>query len=114
MINCIFCDIINHQSPANVIIENDYVIAFHDVKKVAPIHFLVIPKVHIESIDDIKDSDAIYINHCLFSCVEVAKMLNIDQKGYRIVNNCKADGLQTVPHLHFHVLGGRQLTWPPG
>ena len=114
MDDCIFCKIVKGEIPCDKVYEDDKVLAFNDVNPEAPIHILVIPKEHIESIMDLKDSDS----HLLYNIMEVinhvSKEKGIDSKGFRIVNNIGKDGGQTVSHMHFHVLGGRALQWPPG
>lgn len=112
--DCIFCKIINNEIPSNKIYEDDKVLAFHDISKEAPIHFLVIPKEHIESANEINSKNADIISHIFLVINKIVKDLGIAESGYRIVNNCGKDGGQTVNHIHFHVLGQRDLKWPPG
>ena len=112
--DCIFCKIINNEIPSNKIYEDDKVLAFHDISKEAPIHFLVIPKEHIQSANEINSKNADIISHIFVVINKIVKELGIDESGYRIVNNCGKDGGQTVNHIHFHVLGQRDLKWPPG
>ena len=104
MSDCIFCKIIKGEIPSKKVYEDDKVLAFNDISPEAPVHFLIIPKEHIESVNDISEKNSEI----------VVKELGIDETGYRIVNNCGKDGGQTVNHMHFHVLGGRDLKWPPG
>ena len=111
--DCIFCKIANKEIPSNIIYEDDKVIAFYDLAPQAPIHFLVIPKQHIKCVDELNESNADIVAHIFTVIAKIAKQLNLSN-GYRIVNNCGEDGGQTVGHLHFHVLGGRLLAWPPG
>lgn len=112
--DCIFCKIINNEIPSNKIYEDDKVLAFHDINKEAPIHFLVIPKEHIQSVNEINSKNSEIISHIFVIINKIVKDLGIDESGYRIVNNCGKDGGQTVNHIHFHVLGQRDLKWPPG
>lgn len=112
--DCIFCKIIKGEIPSNKIYEDDKVLAFHDISKEAPVHFLVIPKDHIESINDINEENSKIISHIFTVISKIVKEFNISDTGYRIVNNCGKDGGQSVNHLHFHVLGQRELKWPPG
>ena len=112
--DCIFCKIINNEIPSNKIYEDDKVLAFHDINKEAPIHFLVIPKEHIVSVNEINSKNSEIISHIFVIINKIVKDLGIDESGYRIVNNCGKDGGQTVNHIHFHVLGQRDLKWPPG
>ncbi|GIM28075.1 histidine triad nucleotide-binding protein [Clostridium polyendosporum] len=114
MENCIFCKIIKGEIPSKKIYEDDKVIAFHDISPAAPVHVLVIPKEHIESANYITQENSKVIAHIFQVINKIVEELNISQGGYRIVNNCGNDGGQTVNHLHFHVLGGRELQWPPG
>ncbi len=113
MDDCIFCKIIKGQIPCDKVYEDDKVLAFNDINPEAPIHFLVVPKKHIESIMDFKEDNYSIINHIIKIISKIAKSKDLDN-GFRIVNNIGKDGGQTVPHIHFHVLGGRFLQWPPG
>ena len=114
MENCIFCKIINGDIPSNKIYEDDKVYAFNDINPEAPVHFLVIPKEHIESANALNENNANIVAHIFKVINKLVIEQGIAEKGYRIVNNCGEDGGQTVKHLHFHVLGGRNLQWPPG
>lgn len=111
--DCIFCKIINREIPSPLIYEDDKVVAFDDINPQAPVHFLIIPKEHIDSNDNVDESNASTIGHIFVIAKRLAKEKGLNS-GYRIVNNCKKDGGQTVDHLHFHVLGKRQMLWPPG
>lgn len=114
MEDCIFCKIINGDIPSKKIYEDDKVYAFYDINPEAPVHFLVIPKEHIQSANAIKENNADIVAHIFKVINKLVVDLNIAETGYRIVNNCGEDGGQTVNHMHFHVLGGRSLQWPPG
>ena len=114
MENCIFCKIISGDIPSKKIYEDDKVYAFYDINPEAPTHFLVIPKEHIESANTLNDENINIISHVFKIINKLVVDLGISEKGYRIVNNCGEDGGQTVKHIHFHVLGGRSLQWPPG
>lgn len=114
MDNCIFCKIIEGSIPSNKIYEDDTIYAFYDINPAAPVHFLVIPKMHISSANALNSENSAVVAHIFEVIGELAAKEGIAEKGYRIVNNCGTDGGQTVEHLHFHVLGGRNLTWPPG
>ena len=114
MEDCIFCKIINGDIPSKKIYEDDKVYAFNDINPEAPVHFLVIPKEHIKSVNDINENNADIVAHIFKVINKLVVELGVAEKGYRIVNNCGEDGGQTVKHLHFHVLGGRSLQWPPG
>lgn len=109
----IFKRIIDKEIPANIVYEDDDCLAFHDVNPQAPTHVLVIPKKEISSIDKIDDDDQQLIGHLWVVIRDLAKQLDLGS-GYRVVVNCGADGGQTVDHLHYHLLGGRILSWPPG
>ncbi|RVU55332.1 histidine triad nucleotide-binding protein [Anaerosphaera multitolerans] len=111
--DCLFCNIIKGEIPSDKVYEDDLVYVFNDIDKQAPVHFLIVPKKHIESTDDLVEEDKELVGHIFLVAKNLAKELGLE-KGYRIVNNCKEDGGQTVNHLHFHVLGKRPLTWPPG
>lgn len=114
MEGCIFCKIINGEIPSKKIYEDEKVYAFYDISPAAPTHFLVIPKQHIESVNALNDDNVEVISHIFKVINKLVVELNISDKGYRVVNNCGEDGGQTVNHIHFHVLGGRSLQWPPG
>lgn len=111
--DCIFCKIANGEIPSNKLYEDESVLAFYDLAPQAPVHFLVIPKAHIKSANELNEDNADVVAHIFAVISKLAKELRLE-KGYRIVNNCGEDGGQTVGHLHFHVLGGRLLAWPPG
>ena len=110
----IFNKIINREISADIIYENDKILCFKDIAAQAPIHLLIIPKKEIATINDIENSDKDLIGEMFIAAKEIAKKLNIEKKGYRLVFNCNEDGGQTVFHLHMHLLAGRKLTWPPG
>lgn len=112
--SCIFCKIVAGEIPSKKLYEDDKVLAFYDISPEAPVHFLVIPKEHIKSANEINEENASIISHIFVVINKLVKELNIDETGYRIVNNCGKDGGQTVDHIHFHVLGQRDLKWPPG
>lgn len=113
MADCIFCKIADKDIPSKTVYEDDQIIVFHDLEPQAPVHVLIIPKKHIASMDDLAEEDGELIAHLMLKIKEIAKELGLE-KGYRLVNNCGEDGLQTVKHLHFHLLGKRKMTWPPG
>jgi histidine triad (HIT) family protein len=109
----IFQRIIDKEIPAKIVYEDDRCLAFHDVAPQAPTHVLVIPKHPIPSVSAIEDDNLELVAHLWKVIRDLAGKLNLD-RGYRVVVNCGRDGGQSVDHLHFHLLGGRQLTWPPG
>lgn len=112
--DCLFCKIVNGDIPANVLFEDEDVIAFEDIMPQAPSHFLVIPKRHISTLNDLTDADANVVGKLQITAAKVAKQKGIADNGYRVVMNCNEAGGQTVYHIHMHVLGGRAMTWPPG
>ncbi|MBQ6400884.1 MAG: histidine triad nucleotide-binding protein [Firmicutes bacterium] len=113
MSDCIFCKIANGEIPVNVVYEDDRILSFHDADPQAPVHVLIIPKKHIPTMDDVTEEDGELIAHIMLKVKDIAKELGLNN-GYRLVNNCGEDGFQTVKHLHFHLLGKRRMTWPPG
>lgn len=113
MENCIFCKIAKKEIPSNMVYEDELVYCFHDLEPQAPVHVLLIPKKHIESTDAIEVEDSEILGHMMIKIKDIAAELGLDN-GYRVVINCGEDGFQTVKHLHFHILGKRKLTWPPG
>jgi histidine triad (HIT) family protein len=110
----IFKKIIDGEIPAQIIYEDDQCLAFHDVSPQAPVHVLVIPKQEIASLDALTAEDAALAGHLQLVLAKLARDLGLDKNGYRVVANCGSDGGQSVAHLHYHLLGGRQMTWPPG
>lgn len=114
MSECVFCKIVNNEIPSKRIYEDDKVIAFNDINPQAPVHFLVVPKKHIESFSTLSDNDTDLLKDISIVIKKLVKDFNIDKSGYRIVINTGKQGGQSVPHLHFHILGGRDLEWPPG
>ena len=114
MEECIFCKIVNKEIPSNIVYEDDLVVAFRDINPQAPVHILIVPKEHIPTLLDIDEDKKHLIFHAYMVAKKIAENEGIAEKGYRIVTNCGKDGGQTVYHLHFHLLGGRFMTWPPG
>lgn len=111
--DCLFCKIINGEIPSNKIYEDDFVLAFKDIDPQAPFHAIIIPKTHIKCADDISSENSGLIAKVFEAAAKISKEQNLE-KGYRIVNNCGEEGGQTVGHIHFHMLAGRLLAWPPG
>jgi histidine triad (HIT) family protein len=109
----IFTKIIAREIPADVLHEDDLCMAFRDIAPKAPTHFLVIPKKEIVSVSDLTEDDQAIMGRCIVVAAKVAASEGLTD-GYRLVCNSGEDGGQEVPHLHFHVMGGRKLTWPPG
>ena len=112
--DCLFCKIISGEIPSKKVYEDDKVYAFYDISPAAPVHVLIIPKEHIPSANALTKENAGVVGHIFAVAAKLAADLGIAEGGYRIVNNCGEDGGQTVHHLHFHLLGGRSLQWPPG
>jgi len=110
----IFTKIINKEIPADILYEDDEVLAFKDVSPQAPVHFLVIPKIQIKTLNDLDESHATLIGKMTLTAQKIAKEQGVADDGYRLVMNCNEYGGQTVYHIHMHVLGGRELSWPPG
>jgi histidine triad (HIT) family protein len=109
----LFEKIIARQIPADIVFEDDQCLAFRDIAPQAPVHILIVPKKHIERVGAASQADRALLGHLLFSAAEIARLEKLAD-GYRIVINNGSNGGETVPHLHVHLLGGRQLSWPPG
>jgi len=107
--NCLFCKIINKELPASIVFEDELVMAFRDIHPVAPEHILIVPKKHIPDLTALTPDDQALIGHIHLVAIEVAKKAGIADKGFRLVINCKEDGGQVIYHVHFHLLGGRQM-----
>jgi len=114
MPGCLFCNIIAKTIPADIVFENDHVVAFRDIRPVAPVHALVIPKQHLTGIHEATPAEAAMLGQVLLAARDVAEKLGLATGGYRLVVNQGPDAGQSVFHLHCHVLGGRPLGWPPG
>ena len=110
--SCLFCRIIAKEIPATIVLETEQCVAFRDITPRAPTHVLVVPRVHVDSLD--KAQDAGVLGAMLLTAAEVARLEGVASEGYRTVINTNAGAGQTVFHLHAHVLGGRALSWPPG
>ena len=114
MNDCIFCKIVSGDIPSSKIYEDEQVVAFRDISPQAPTHILVVPKRHISGVNELASADETLVGHVYGVVARLVKELGIAESGYRVVVNSGADGQQSVLHLHFHVLGGRLLAWPPG
>ena len=112
--DCLFCKIAQGKIPADIIYEDDRVVAFDDLHPKAPIHKLIIPRKHIATVNDLNTEDNELIGHMTQVAKKLAKDFKVDQSGYRILMNCNKNAGQEVFHIHMHLLGGRILTWPPG
>lgn len=113
--DCIFCKIADHEMPADLIFEDEFAAAFYDINPAAPIHILVIPKKHIANLLEVNAQDRRIVTHIMSEIVpKIVREQNLAERGFRLVVNTKEDGGQTVGHLHFHLLGARAMSWPPG
>lgn len=108
--DCLFCKIISKEIPADIVYEDDKVLAFRDINPQAPIHILIIPHKHINTINDANKDDQNLLGYMVLVAAQIAKDNGVDESGYRLVMNCNAEGGQTVFHIHLHILAGRQLT----
>ena len=113
LMDCLFCKIISGEIPSTKVYEDELCFAFRDINPQAPTHILVIPKTHIESVDKVDRTNSAVVGHIFEVIAKIAKDEGLSD-GYRVVSNIGERGQQTVPHLHFHVIGGRDMTWPPG
>lgn len=112
--DCLFCKIIEKKIPSKPVYEDDKLLAFHDINPKAPTHILIIPKKHIATIDELSSEDAVLTGDIILAAKQIAKEQGLSEKGYRLVFNVNNAGGQEVYHIHLHLLGGRQMTWPPG
>ena len=112
--DCLFCKIVNGDIPADIIYQSDEVVAFRDINPQAPTHVLIIPREHIATINDLESGDETAVGNLFLAAKEIASQEGIAEPGYRVAMNCNEAAGQTVFHLHLHLLGGRQLGWPPG
>ncbi len=112
--DCLFCKVAREEIPAKIIFRDDKVVAFDDIYPQAPHHKLIIPLKHIATLNELQAKDNELIGHMVQIAKKLAKDLNIAEDGYRLVLNCNPGAGQTVFHIHMHLLGGRQMTWPPG
>lgn len=112
--DCIFCKIVAGEIPSQKVYEDEDLFAFHDIQPAAPTHVLIIPKKHFSSLMDITEEDTVLFGKIILGVKKIAKQFGLDEAGFRVVNNMGEHGGQTVYHIHFHLLGGRTLAWPPG
>ncbi|MCO7247451.1 MULTISPECIES: histidine triad nucleotide-binding protein [Halomonadaceae] len=112
--DCLFCKIINREIPADIVYEDEHVLAFNDINPQAPTHQLIIPKKHIATLNDIHADDLATVGRLQYTAATLAQEQGFADDGYRVVMNCNEMGGQTVYHIHMHLLGGRQFTWPAG
>ncbi len=113
MEDCLFCKIIAGEIPSTKVYEDDYVYAFNDIDPQAPLHVVIVPKIHIKSAAEITAENSVYVAKIFEAVAKIAAQEGLE-KGFRVVNNCGEDGGQTVGHLHYHLLAKRFLAWPPG
>lgn len=114
MEDCLFCKIAAGEIPSNKVYEDDMVYAFYDIDPKAPVHILIIPKKHIQSILQVGEADFPYLQRMILVAQRIAAEKGIADEGFRLIFNTGKNGGQTVPHLHLHILGGRYMEWPPG
>lgn len=115
MTDCVFCKIASKEIPSEIVYEDDMIVSFKDLEPQAPVHVLIVPKKHIKSLSEATEQDKAVISHIMVDVVaQLAKKFKIASDGFRVVVNTGKMGGQTVPHLHFHLLGGRDMQWPPG
>lgn len=114
MSDCLFCKIVNREIPASIVYEDDRVLAFRDINPQAPTHLLVVPKQHIDSLNDLTSEHDAIVGELVRRAAAIAKTLGISAGGFRTVFNTNRDAGQTVFHIHLHLLGGRPMHWPPG
>ena len=111
---CLFCNIIDGKLPADIVYQDDEVLAFRDINPVAPTHILCIPRKHISTSNEFTAQDEAVAGKLLLTASKLAKQLGFAEDGYRLVMNCNGHAGQTVFHIHLHLLGGRHMSWPPG
>ncbi len=114
MDDCLFCKIVEGEIPADIVYENDTVVAFRDINPQAPTHILIIPREHISTINDLAPEHETVVGRMFSAAKEIAAAEGLTDKGYRVVMNCGEGAGQSVFHIHLHLLGGRGFDWPPG
>ena len=112
--SCLFCEIAAGDRPARVVYSDDQIVAFHDINPQAPVHVLIIPREHIATLLDTSPEHSALLGHMQETAIRLARSLELEASGFRLVTNCLEGGGQAVFHLHLHLLGGRQMNWPPG
>ncbi len=112
--SCIFCQIAAGEIESEIVYEDEQVVAFRDTNPQAPVHILIIPREHIPSIEEASAADTELLGHCSLVAAQIARREDIAEDGYRLLTNVGPDGGQSVDHMHFHLLGGRPMQWPPG
>jgi histidine triad (HIT) family protein len=114
MSDCLFCGIVEGRVPGDVVYRDESVVAFRDLRPQAPVHVLIVPRKHVATISDLEGNDQAVVNQIFVVIAKLAREQGIAESGFRVVINSGADAGQSVFHLHFHLLGGRHLSWPPG
>jgi histidine triad (HIT) family protein len=112
--SCLFCRIIKGEIPSCKVYEDEEVFAFKDINPQAPVHIVIIPKKHISGLDTVLEEDEAILGHIQVAASKIARRFSVMKSGFRVVNNCGSDSGQTVFHIHYHILGGRIFSWPPG
>lgn len=112
--DCLFCKMVDREIDADIVYEDEHVLAFNDINPQAPTHVLIIPKKHIATLNDIEETDLALIGRLQFIAAKLAEQRGFAEQGYRVVMNCNEEGGQTVYHIHMHLMGGRRFTWPAG
>jgi histidine triad (HIT) family protein len=113
-VTCLFCKIIAGDIPSDIVHADDLIVAFNDINPVAPVHQLILPRRHVESAAELAEADGAMLGRLFDVAAALAVKAGLPASGYRIVTNVGPDAGQSVPHLHFHLLGGRRMAWPPG
>ncbi|MDD4238194.1 MAG: histidine triad nucleotide-binding protein [Desulfotomaculaceae bacterium] len=114
MQDCLFCKIVKKEIPADIVYENERVLVFKDINPIAPVHLLVIPKKHISTLTDMDKEDTLLMGQVQLTAARLAVEMGFAEGGFRLVNNCGRGAGQLVMHIHYHLLAGRPLSWPPG
>ncbi len=114
MDNCVFCRIVSGAIPAERVYEDEFVLAIRDIHPQAPVHLLLMPKRHLASVLELGEADAALLGRIAAAAIQLANREGVAERGFRLLTNVGRDGGQTVPHLHFHLVGGRPMGWPPG
>ena len=114
MTDCLFCKIRDGEIPSEIVYENEHVLAFNDINPVAPVHILIIPKIHISTLNDLEKDHTQTMGELILASKKIAESKGFSEAGYRTVFNCNENGQQTVFHIHLHLLGERLMSWPPG
>jgi histidine triad (HIT) family protein len=114
MLDCTFCKIVSREMPSQIVYEDEEIVAFHDINPQAPVHVLIVPRKHIESVLDVTEEDRGVLGAMLVRAKDIARQLGVDEKGFRLVINTGKYAGQAIYHIHLHLIGGRRMTWPPG